>query len=299
MNLKNKKVLITGASGFIGSNLVGRLRQEGSRIDTYDIQNGHDITDTKTLGETIKRGYDVIFHMAAISGPTNIQTAKTFQVNTFATLDICEMLSKYSPKAKLILSSSRLEYGRVKYLPVDEKHPTEPTTSYGLSKLAATQLALIYHLKNKLDVTVFRTSNVYGPHVKNGFKGYNIVNYFIDQSLKNADLTIYGGGKQERDYVYVDDLIDAFILGLDKKAGGQIYNLGYGKGISLKNMAALIIKITGKGKLKFVKWPDDYREIETGSYISKITKLKKELGFKPKVTFAEGIKKTLSSISEK
>ena len=257
MNLKNKKVLITGASGFIGSNLVGRLRQEGSRIDTYDIQNGHDITDTKTLGETIKRGYDVIFHMAAISGPTNIQTAKTFQVNTFATLDICEMLSKYSPKTKLILSSSRLEYGRVKYLPVDEKHPTEPTTSYGLSKLAATQLALIYHLKNKLDVTVFRTSNVYGPHVKNGFKGYNIVNYFIDQSLKNADLTIYGGGKQERDYVYVDDLIDAFILGLDKKAGGQIYNLGYGKGISLKNMAALIIKITGKGKLKFVKWPDD------------------------------------------
>ena len=165
--------------------------------------------------------------------------------------------------------------------------------SYRVSNIAATQLAFIYSAKDNLDVTIFRTSNVYGPHARTNFPTYNIINYFIDQAQKNKQLTIYGDGTQERDYIYIGDLIDAFLLATGPKASGQIYNLGFGQGIKFKDMAALIIKNVGKGNLKFVKWPKEFAQVETGSYVTDLSKIKKELGFTPKIDFETGIRKTL------
>ena len=296
MNLKGKKILVTGGSGFIGTNLQKKLKNQGVYIENFDKGNGLNIENTKQLESFVKKKFDVIFHLAGASGSSesNRDPQKSFEINTFATVNLCEQILKYSPKTKLVISSSRLEYGKPLYLPVDEKHPTNPTSIYGLSKLASTQMALLYRKNHNLDVVIFRTSNVYGPHPQRSFSGYNIVNFFIDQAKEGKDLTIYGNGEQKRDYLYVDDLVEAFIHAATAKVPeNPIFNLGLGKPIKFKDMAQIIISIVGRGKLKFVKWPKDFKEVETGDYVSAITKIKKELGFRPKIDFEEGIRRSL------
>ncbi len=299
MNLKNKKILVTGGLGFIGSNLVTKLEHIGANITIFDLGKGDDIEDSAKLEEMIKKKFDVIYHLAGFSGSniSNQNIPKSFRINTLATVTLCRLILKHSPKTKVILSGSRLEYGQPQHLPVDEKHSTNPTSAYGLSKLAATQMALIYNKKYGLDVTIFRTSNVYGPHKNREFAGYNVINNFIDMAKEDKILTIYGEGNQERDYIYIDDLVDAFILAVKKPeiSSGQIYNLGFGKGIKFKEMITLILNKVGKGKVKHTKWPKSYEIVETGSYTSDISKIKKHLGFSPKVNFREGIVKTIQS----
>ena len=297
MRLKNKKILITGGTGFIGSNLTKRLKELGADVTIFDLALGHDIQNQSELSSFIKKNFDAIYHLAGFSGSekSNRHRLKSFKVNTIATVNICEFLVKYSPKTKLIISSSRLEYGKPIYLPVDENHPTLPMSTYGLSKLAATQMALIYHKKDNLDVTVFRTSNVYGYHQNTKFAGYNIINHFIDLARQDRAIKIFGNGNQERDYLFIDDLLRAFILAISQKAAGKIYNLGQGRPIKFKDMAKLIVQKVGLGKVVFTKWPKQIEEVETGGYISDISKIKKELGFYPKVDFEEGIARTLES----
>lgn len=298
MNLKNKKILVTGGLGFIGSNLVTKLEQIGANITIFDLEKGDDIENSAKLEEMIKKKFDVIYHLAGFSGSniSNRNIPKSFRINTLATVTLFRLVLKHSPKTKVILSSSRLEYGQPQHLPVDEKHSTNPTSAYGLSKLATTQIALIYNKKYGLDVTIFRTSNVYGPHRKREFAGYNVINNFIDMAKEDKILTIYGDGNQERDYIYIDDLVDAFILAVKKPeiSSGQIYNLGLGEGIKFKDMIWLILKSAKNGKAKFIPWPKSYKDVETGSYVSDISKIKQGLGFSPKVNFEEGIERTLS-----
>lgn len=295
MNLKEKKILVTGGSGFIGTHLIKKLLGLRAIVDNFDLSLGLDIQNSKQLGMYIKKEYDVVFHLAGFSGSaiSNKDQVKSFKINSLATVRLCELICNYSPKTKLVLSSSRLEYGNPQYLPVDENHATIPTSAYGLSKLAATQMAMVNHLNNDLRVTIFRTSNVYGPHPNGKFSGYNVINHFIDLATRNKTLTIYGQGEQERDYLYIDDMIEAFLLTLNSRPKGQIYNLGYGHAIKFKDMAKLIIKMIGKGKLRFVEWPTDLKDVETGSYISDISKIKKDFNFQPKVNFDEGIAKTI------
>ncbi len=298
MNLKRKKILITGGKGFIGSNLNLNLTSLGSKVETLDLENGQDVTSESLLTESVKKKYDVIIHLAGFSGNTesNENVYKSFHVNTFPTAKLCDLICEFSPNTKLILSSSRLEYGIPKYLPVDEKHPLNPISAYGLSKLASTQIAIIYALQKNLNVTIFRTSNVYGPHAQKSFTGYNLVNHFIDLAKAGKELTIFGNGTQQRDYIYINDLINAFTLAIfSANSRGQIYNLGSGKGISISEMAQTIIKTARKGKIRFVDWPKKYSEVETGSYITDLKKIKNELGFCPITSFYQGIKKTMAS----
>lgn len=295
MNLKRKKILVTGGKGFIGTNLVEKLSKKGALVTTFDLSDGFDIQNESQLKDFIKRKFDVIYHLAGLSGTKTSNESKLefIKSNTLASITLFNLVIKYSPKTKLIVSSSRLEYGNPRYLPVNENHPVLPTTVYGLSKLATTQLAIIYNQKNDLDVAIFRTSNTYGPHPNSEYSGYNVINYFVNLAHANKILNIYGEGEQERDYIFIDDLIDAFLLAIKDRAKGKIYNLGFGKGIKIRDMAKIILEKVGKGKLKFVKWPDDLKLIETGSYISDLAKIKKELGFSPKVSFEEGIERTI------
>ena len=158
-------------------------------------------------------------------------------------------------------------------------------------------MAIVYGFQRNLNVTVFRTSNVYGPHSQKNFEGYNLVNHFIDLAKAEKMITIFGSGSQQRDYIYINDLMDAFALAITNiKSKGQIYNLGSGQGISLKHMAQTIINYIGKGKIKYISWPKKYKEVETGSYITNLKKINKELGFSPKVRFTDGIKMTINTL---
>lgn len=297
MNLKGKKILITGSEGFIGSALKDRLQQLGCVVVGFDIEKGDDIRDNEKLKKAIYKKFDAIYHLAGFSGSSssNDDVQKCFALNSIATANLITLILKYSPETKLILSGSRLEYGKPQYLPVDENHPTAPISAYGISKLASTQLALVFARSHNLKTTIFRTSNVYGPHKKSSFKGYNVINYFIDEAKKGNTLTVFGDGKQTRDYIYIEDLVEAFVKGLKEEADGQIYNLGYGQPIEFVRMIKSIVKTVGKGKVKFIKWPPDFKGVETGSYVSAIGKIKKDLGFTPKTDFEKGIKLTVQN----
>jgi len=297
MNLKKKKILVTGGNGFIGQNLKDRFVSFGAHVDSYDIENGQDICNKSLIRKTIKNQYDYVYHLAAFSGSQKSLNShgQCMKTNALATVLILDAIVDLSPTTKIITSGSRLEYGIPQYLPVDENHPTEPNSPYGLSKLICSQMAKVYGDTRNLKFTAFRTSNVYGPHHNSRFAGYNLINYLIDLAKNNKGLSVFGDGKQLRDYLFIDDLIDAFVLALNPKSNNKIYNLGYGKGISLMDMTKLIVDTVGKGKIQKVAWPQDWKSIETGSYASDITKIKKELGFKPKINFKDGIKKTIEN----
>lgn len=297
MSKKTKRILITGSHGFIGSALKDRLQELGYAVFGFDTQNGDDITNTAKLQKAIVQRYDAIYHLAGFSGSnqSNSDINHCFQLNAIATANIIKWILVYSPRTKLILSGSRLEYGRPQYLPVDENHPTAPNSAYGISKLASTQLAIVFSRTSALRTTIFRTSNVYGWHKNRIFKGYNVINYFIDEAKKGNIIPIFGDGSQIRDYIYISDLVDAFTKALEKKADGQIYNLGYGQPIEFGNMVKSIVRVVGKGKVKFIKWPSDFKKVETGSYVTNIEKIKKQLHFTPKINFEQGIRLTVEN----
>lgn len=297
--MKKGNILITGASGFIGSHLQRRFEKLRYKVDTYDLESGQDILDISSLEPAVCRKYDFIYHLAGFSGSkrSNEEVTRSFEVNTISTANILSLILRYSRNTKLILSGSRLEYGIPKYLPVDENHPTRPNSAYGLSKLASSQIALAFAKSNGLKTTIFRTSNVYGPHPKLRFKGYNVINYFIDLALRKKEIEIFGLGKQLRDYIYIDDLIDAFVGAIEKKSDGEVFNLGYGQPITLKEMATIIVKTVGKGKIISKPWPLEFKAVETGDYVSDISKISNCLSFKPKIDFETGVRLTYNNKS--
>lgn len=296
MNLKNKNILITGSTGFIGSNLKARLTKEKASVITFDRSNGFDIQDGALLKTYIKQNIFAVYHLAGFSGNerSGKEASKFFNINTFATINLINLIKDYSPQTKLIISSSRLEYGIPRKIPVNENHPANPSSIYGLSKLLATLYAQEQSRKVNLNIITFRTSNVYGPHPIAKFKGYNVVNNFIDLATKNKELTIFGNGNQIRDYLYIDDLINALLSALNINKS-EVYNLGSSKGVSFKDMVKKIIQVAGSGHIKFKKWPIGWRQIETNDYITDITKAKKELSFNPKIGLEEGLERTMNS----
>ncbi len=297
MNLQNKKILITGGDGFIGRHLVFGLKRLGAKIDIFDRNRGDDMNDYKKLEKILKKNYFAVYHLAGVSGAVQsiTQERNFLNINTLASIKLAELLLEHTPNTKLIISSTRLEYGVPKYLPVDEQHPTFPISIYGLSKLAFTQIAMGFFAKWGLDITILRTSNVYGPHRKDIFKGYNVINFFVNLAFNNKTIQIFGDGSQLRDYLYIDDFVQVLIKALDKKSKGEIINIGFGKGISIKAIVKKIIRYWGKGKIKFIKWPKNYQLVESGSYITNIKKAQELLDFQPTIDFDEGIALSMNS----
>jgi UDP-glucose 4-epimerase len=267
-SLDRKKILIFGGSGFLGSHLCIRL--------AHAHRTNVDITDRSAVFKLIKSGWDIVINLAGISGITVKEPSTSFTVNVIGSLNILEACRRAKIKPIIFFSNSRQEYGRPQYLPVGENHPTNPTNLYGVYKLAVTHLAQLYHRTYDLPTIVFRTSNVYGPS-SSKTNNYNIIN----QWLSGKPITIFGTGSQKRDYLFIDDWIDAVIAALTTpKAYGQIFNIGYGQGRTLSSMAKTIAKFTG-AKLINQPWPPDWQSVETGSYISDIFKARRVLHWQP------------------
>jgi nucleoside-diphosphate-sugar epimerase len=178
--------------------------------------------------------------------------------------------------------------------PVDENHPLNPLTPYALNKTAAENLYLYYQRVYNIPVVIFRIANPYGPRCQMQHSKYAIINWFIRNAMEDKEIMIFGNGSQMRDYIFVEDLADAFIkASIEDKASGEIFNIGSGIGTKFYDMVTIIVEIVGKGKIKEIPWPSNYLNVETGDYITDITKIKKYLEWTPKYDLNEGILLTI------
>jgi nucleoside-diphosphate-sugar epimerase len=315
---QKKKVLILGGLGFIGRNLYislvsdhynvtilsDRIYQgEGEAIDDQTRRNiiVGSILDKDFIEKTVA-DFDVIFSLAGSSGASDSikDPYHDLDTNLKGHLNILEACRKYNPKALLIFPSSRLVYGKPETNPVNERHPLRPESIYAIHKLTTEHYYLLYQRLYNINCIIFRISNPFGPYQRFGSNHYGILNWFIHKALVKEEIEIYGDGSQKRDFIYIDDLTNLFKLSIDQsQLFGKIFNVGFGKGISLKSVVDIIGQCIPDVKTTFKPWPEIDKMIETGDYISDISLLKKEIGWEPGISFEEGIKKTISFYGKK
>lgn len=309
-----KKILITGGLGFIGSTLAQhlvKLGAETSIVDSLIPQYGgnwfniepikskvrvniSDIRDRYSM-EYLVQGQDIIFNLAGtLSHVDSMRDPFTdLEINCTSQLSLLEACRKYNPKVKIIYAGTRNQYGQAKYLPVDEKHPMEPIDVNGINCIAGEWYHILYNNIYGIRACSLRMTNTFGPRHQMRHPRQGVLNWLIRQIIDGEEIKLYGTGKQIRDVNYVGDVVEALLLcGASNKVWGEAFNLG-GTPVSLKEFVELLIKINGKGKYKLVSFPSNRKQIEIGNYIADYSKIKKTLGWQPKVSLEKGIKKTL------
>jgi len=280
---KFKRALVTGGAGFIGSNFVESLLEDGLEVlcvDNYttgkpenlvDIKNKFksqlsiiefDILDKEKLAPYFK-GVDVVFHLACSKMTyCMINPAKDLLINAQGTLNLLE-LSVENNIQKFVHVSTGSVYGNPKYFPTDENHPVNPTSFYGISKLAGEKYARVFTELYDLDVSILRYYHVYGPKQDAGNYG-GVIAIFSEKALKNEDLTIFGDGHQIRSFTYVKDIININKLVALKGQKGEAYNCASGLKVSINDMAHSIIKhLNSSSKIIYQDWkPGDIKFFE-------------------------------------
>src|SRR3989338_5093518 len=310
---KGVKVLITGGLGFIGSTLAIRLAGEGAKIvivdslipgyggNLFNINPVKDkvrviIADVRDTGQMNKLvgGQDLIFNLAGtLSHVDSMRDPMTdLEINCRAQLSLLESVRKYNPDVRIVFAGTRNQYGKAKYLPVDEDHPQEPTDINGINSIAAEKYHLMYTKVYGIKTVSLRMTNTYGPRHQMKHSRQGVLNWFLRLLMEEEEIKLYGGGKQIRDVNYIDDVVGALLtVGAAKRGWGEAYNLG-GAGVSLYDFVQKAIKINGRGKVKTVPFPNARKKIEVGDYIASYEKITKTYGWKPQVSLDAGIKKT-------
>lgn len=303
------RCLVTGGAGFIGSHLCGRLLSEGYEVtclDNFDpyydpaikrsnIKNNSggekfklvegDVRDRELLKMLIQEeGVDYVFHNAAQAGVrASIENPeKTNDVNVNGTLNVL-IASKDSSVKKIINASSSSVYGKVHYLPFDDKHPKAPVSPYGVSKLAAEEYCRVFFEVYGLRTTTLRPFTVYGPRMRPDLA----VSIFTRKALADETIEIFGDGEQSRDFTYISDVVEACIEAMNK-GDGKTYNIGAGKRCSVNELAAKIIRITGS-KSKVLH--SEKKKGEATHTQADPSAAKLELGWEPKINLEQGLEK--------
>lgn len=313
-----RKIIIIGGLGFIGKNLYLDLVREqysvtiltDTVIDTGDGFLSPAVHQNIIVGSIIDKnfiekalvGYDVIFSLAGSSGASDSikEPYKDLDTNLKGHLNILEACRKNNPKALVIFPSSRLVYGKPEKNPVDENHPLHPESIYAIHKMTTEQYYLLYHKLYGIRCIVFRIANPFGPYQRFGSNHYGILNWFIHKAINKEEIEIYGDGSQMRDFIYINDMVRLFRIGMESVSlFGKIFNVGSGLGTSIKQTVEVIARYIPDTKISFKPWPEIEKQIETGDYISDISRLKQEIGWEPLLSLEEGIIDTIKFYSIK
>jgi len=304
------KILVTGAAGFIASQIADAFINEGHSVFVLDnLSTGFehnvnkkatfikkDIGD-KSLSELFeKEKFDVVNHHAAQMDVRRSVADPAFDANTniLGTINLLQNCVKTGVKKFMFASTGGAVYGEQDYFPADEKHPTSPLSPYGISKLAVEKYLFFYAAQYKLNYTILRYANIYGPR-QNPFGEAGVVAIFSTRLLKGEQPTINGSGEQTRDYVFVGDVVKANLLGLsDDKS--DIYNIGTGKETNVNELYGMINKIVGKGQ------EENHGPAAAGEQMRSVItsdKLFKRFNWRPATPIEEGLKKTVEFFKER
>ena len=310
---KNKRVLVTGADGFMGSHLTERLLSEGAKVSIfvrgnsvngttqYNLKNIEHIKDdleeilTGNIASVDSRPLvmdnkpQIVFHLAADAYVPNSfdHPLEVMETNLIGTLNMLQASKECKGIKRVVCTSSSEIYGMTLGGSIDEEHPLYPSSPYAASKVAADRYAYSYYNTYKLPVAIIRPFNTYGPR-----HTYDVIPKFIELALKNKNLTVHGTGKQSRDFTYVDDMVDAFmIMGSHEKAIGNAVNFGTGEAITVNYVAKAIKKISGS-KSKIIYTKD--RQAQVPKLLCNFSLAKKLFGWEPKVFIDEGLRRNIA-----
>jgi UDP-glucose 4-epimerase len=312
----NRRVLVTGGLGFIGSNVVHQLVALGADVLIVDSLlpdyggnpfNIHGLTDRVRVSksdvrdtasiETLVRDCEVIFNLAGqvshIDSMTDPYT--DLEINCRAQLSMLEACRKHNPRVRVVFAGTRQVYGRPDRLPVDERHLVRPADINGVNKAAGEYYHLLYNNVFGIRACSLRLTNVYGPrqlvrHNRQGFIGW-----FIRLAIEGREIQVFGDGSQLRDFVYVDDAVDAFLrAGATDVCNGDVFNVGGDEPVSHKDLVAMLIDAAGSGSVRYVEWPADKKRIDIGSFYTDSSKFRNAVGWSPRIGLREGLQRTIA-----
>jgi UDP-glucose 4-epimerase len=306
--------MITGGLGFIGSNLARELVSLGARVlivdslipdyggNVFNIDgvadrlrvNVADIRQQTTMNYLVQ-GHDVIFNLAGqVSHIDSMREPYTdLEINCRSQLTVLEACRHNNPGVKVVFAGTRQVYGRPDTLPVTETHLVRPTDVNGINKAAGEYYHLVYNNVFGIRACSLRLTNVYGPrqllkHNRQGFIGW-----FVRLVLENNEIQIFGDGSQRRDFVYVDDAVDAFLrAGAEDTSNGEVFNVGGLEPISHRDLVELMIRTAGSGRYRCTPWPPDKKAIDIGDFYADSSKIRNVLGWRPTTSLADGLRRT-------
>ena len=312
MNLKNERVLVTGACGFIGSHLVERLVEMGAKVRAFVFYNSFnhwgwldslpeeklqkievfagDVRDLPCVKKAME-GVKVVFHLAALIGiPYSYIAPESYvDTNVKGTLNILQA-GRERGVVKIIHTSTSEVYGTAQYVPMDEKHPLQGQSPYSASKIAADMLAQSFHLSFGLPVATCRPFNTFGPRQS----ARAIIPTVLIQGMAGKSRIRLGNTQTTRDFNYVTDTVEGFIrIAESREAIGQVINIGSGQEITIASLVGKVSKILGVDmKVKTARERVRPSSSEVFRLCADNTKSKKILGWKPKVRLEEGLRRT-------
>ncbi len=310
----NKKIMITGGLGFLGSNLAQKLAGLGADItivDNLDPDSGSnpfnvheikdqvqiiqaDINDERLMTAAVK-GQNYLFNLAGQMSHVGsmLDPFKDLNVNAVSQLKLLEVCRQNNPGVNIVFAGTRQVYGRPKYLPVDENHLLTPLDNNGVSKRAGEMYHIVYNRVHGMATSVLRMTNVYGPRMRIKDDLLTFMGWWFHQLLTGDDIQVFGDGAQIRDFNFVDDVVHAMLLcAAHPSAVGKIFNLG-GPPVNLRELAKLMIKINGSGNYVFVPFPENRKRIDIGDYHGDYSLIRNEIGWNPQISLEDGLARSL------
>ncbi len=310
-----KRVLITGGLGFIGSTLAREVVGLGGEVAVVDSlipeYGGNrrnlagiagrvkvhvaDVRDWPRLPDLV-RGQDYLFNLAGqtshMDSMTDPQT--DLDINCRAQLAILEACRQHNPGIRIVFASTRQIYGKPDYLPVDEKHPLRPVDVNGINKIAGESFHLLYSRVHGIAATALRLTNTIGPRMRIKDARQTFVGVWVRRLLEGEPFEVWGG-EQLRDFTYVDDAVEAFLLAAARpSAVGEVFNLGGPPRVTLQELAEMLVAVNRGGSFVVRAFPSDRKKIDIGDYYADDRLIRKKLGWRPRTDLRTALARTVA-----
>lgn len=320
-SLAGKSVLVTGGLGFIGSNLARRLLGEGSRVTVCDAMiEGYggnfanvaevrsdldvhlsDVRDEPEMARLVE-GKDVVFHLAAqVSHVLSLSNPyPDIDINIRGTAALLEACRKRNPAAVVVRSGTRGQYGPTVKLPVSEETAADPRGIYEISQLSAEMICRTYTRIHGVRTVPLRLTNVYGPRGQMKHSHFGVVNWFVRLALEGRPIPVFGTGQILRDFLYVDDCVNALLaVAVEPAAVGEILNVGNDRSSTFLEVAETLREIVPGTEVVFTEFTPERKAQEPGDFVSDIGKIRRLTGWEPRVGLREGLERTVAFYRER
>ena len=317
---RGKRALITGGLGFTGSNLAIALVSAGADVTLVDAMipvyggnlfniepikdrvtvNYSDVRDVNAMNHIV-RGQDFVFHLA---GQVDHILSLTdpfpdIGINIKGTAVVMEALRKHNPRAKVIYTGTRGQYGPAVTLPVSEDAPTHPKGIYEISNLTAEKIIQVYNDAHGIASVLLRLTNIYGPRAQMKHPRYGVANWFVRLALDDETIKVFGDGKILRDFLYIDDAVEAILMcALEQKAVGEVLNVGIDQPSDFIELAEALIEVAGSGRWEFAPFTAERKAQEPGDFYSDIGKIRRLVGWAPRTSLKDGLRQTVEFYRE-